>query len=485
VVSRFHIVGVGASAGGIEALEALFSPMPAEPGMAFVVVTHLGPNHESMLADIIARHTAMPVHPIRDGDAVVINHIYVLRHEASLTITSGRLRLIEPSVTRRERNPIDIFFSALAEDQGEAAIGIVLSGGGSDGTLGLKAIKEHGGLTLAQVTERNIAPQFSGMPSSAIASGLVDLALPTAAMAGKLIDYARGFGGVGDIIAERGGDERNKSLQREISQILLRQVGHDFANYKDPAFLRRVQRRMRILQLSEIESYIERLRQDADEVNALFSDLLINVTSFFRDAPSFAALEKLVIPGLFEGKGANDTVRVWVPGCATGEEAYSLAILLFEHRNSLRSKPKVQIFASDIDAVALAVARSGRYPAALLQDVSPERLQSFFTRDGPSYLVREELRAPCIFSAHSIIRDPPFAHLDLISCRNVLIYFNADLQDKVIPHFAYVLNRRGSCSWAFPKAPPPGTPSYSPRSTRSTISFNAATMWPSRSTCRF
>jgi two-component system, chemotaxis family, CheB/CheR fusion protein len=443
VVSRFPIVGVGASAGGVEALEALFRPMPAEPGMAFVVIIHLGPKHESMLAEIIARYTAMPVHQIRDRDAVAINHIYVLRHEASLTITGGRLRLIEPGATRRERNPIDIFFSALAEDQGEAAIGIVLSGGGSDGTLGIKAIKERGGLTLAQVTDRNIAPQFSGMPSTAIASGLVDLALPITAMVGKLVDYARGFGGNGAITAKPGQDDGSKTAHREICQILLRQVGHDFANYKDPAFLRRVQRRMRILQLSEIESYIERLRQDADEVNALFSDLLINVTSFFRDAPSFAALEKLVIPRLFEGKGANDTVRVWVPGCATGEEAYSLAILLLEHRNSLRSKPKVQIFASDIDEAALAVARTGRYPAVLLKDVSPERLQSYFTRDDSSYLVLEELRATCVFSAHSIIRDPPFARLDLISCRNVLIYLNTDLQDQVIPHFAYVLNRRG------------------------------------------
>ena len=262
-MSPFPIVGIGASAGGVEALEALFRPMPARPGMAFVVVTHLGPRHESMLAEIIARHTAMPAHPIRDGDAVAINHIYVLRQEASLTIADGRLRLIEPSATNRERNPIDIFFSALADDQGEAAIGIVLSGGGSDGTLGIKAIKERGGLTLAQVTDGNIAPQFSGMPSTAIASGLVDLALPTAAMAGKLVAYARGFGGDGAITAEPGGDDGSKSAHREICQILLNQVGHDFANYKEPAFFRRVRRRMRILQLIEIESYIECLRQDA------------------------------------------------------------------------------------------------------------------------------------------------------------------------------------------------------------------------------
>jgi two-component system CheB/CheR fusion protein len=442
-MAPFPIVGIGASAGGVEALEAFFRPMPAKPGMAFVVVTHLGPRHESMLAEIIARHTAMPAHPIRDGDAVAINHIYVLRQEASLTIADGRLRLIEPSATNRERNPIDIFFSALADEQGEAAIGIVLSGGGSDGTLGIKAIKERGGLTLAQVTDGNIAPQFSGMPSTAIASGLVDLALPTAAMAGKLVAYARGFGGDGAITAEPGGDDGSKSAHREICQILLNQVGHDFANYKEPAFFRRVRRRMRILQLIEIESYIECLRQDADEVNRLFNDLLINVTGFFRDAPSFAALEKLVIPRLFEGKGANDTVRVWVPGCATGEEAYSLAILLLEHRNSLRSKPKVQIFASDIDDPALAVARTGHYAAALLKDVSPERLQSFFAHDGAGYLVLEQLRSLCVFSAHSIIRDPPFSRLDLISCRNLLIYLNADLQDQVIRRFAHVLNRRG------------------------------------------
>ena len=461
-MSPFPIVGIGASAGGVEALEALFRPMPAKPGMAFVVVTHLGPRHESMLAEIIARHTAMPAHPIRDGDAVAINHIYVLRQEASLTIAGGRLRLIEPSDMNRERNPIDIFFSALADDQGEAAIGIVLSGGGSDGTLGIKAIKERGGLTLAQVTDRNIAPQFSGMPSTAIASGLVDLALPTAAMAGKLVAYARGFGGDGAIAAEPGGDDGSKSAHREICQILLNQVGHDFANYKELAFFRRVRRRMRILQLIEIESYVECLQQDADEVNRLFSDILINVTGFFRDAPSFAALENLVIPRLFEGKGANDTVRVWVPGCATGEEAYSLAILLLEHRNSLRSKPKVQIFTSDIDDAALAVARTGHYAAALLKDVSPERLQSFFAHDGAGYLVLEQLRSLCVFSAHSIIRDPPFSRLDLISCRNLLIYLNADLQDQVIRRFAHVLNRRGFLFLGMSESPSRHTELFTP-----------------------
>jgi two-component system CheB/CheR fusion protein len=443
VVSRYPIVGVGASAGGVEALEALFRPMPAEPGMAFVLVTHLGPRRESMLAEIITRHTAIPVRPIRDGDAAAINHIYVLRHEAKLTIGGGRLRLVEPIDTRHERNPIDTFFSALAEDQGEAAIGIVLSGGGSDGTLGLKAIKQRGGLTLAQATDRDIAPQFSSMPLTAIASGLVDLALPAAAMGGKLIEYARRFGGDGATIAELCDEDGNKTAHREISQILLTQVGHDFTNYKALPFLRRVQRRIYLLQLSGIESYIERLRQDADEVNTLFLDVLINVTGFFRDAPSFAALEKLVIPRLFEGKGANDTVRVWVPGCATGEEAYSLAILLLEHRNSLRNKPKIMIFASDIDEAALAAARSGSYPTALLKDVSPERLRTFFTREDSSYRVLQELRALCIFSTHSVIRDPPFTHLDLISCRNVLIYLSTELQDQIITYFAYVLNQRG------------------------------------------
>jgi two-component system, chemotaxis family, CheB/CheR fusion protein len=433
----FPIVGVGASAGGIEALVALFEPMTVRVGMAFVVVTHLPSGHESMLGEILARHTALSVVGIEDGQAVEPNRIYVLPREAGLTIRQGRLHTgaLAPGV--RARNPIDGFFSSLADDQDEWAVGIVLSGGGSDGTLGAKAIKECGGLTLAQGSNDSF-PKHDSMPLSAIATGMVDLVLPVEEMAAKLQAYAEGLRAPG---AENEPDiEQSKDA---IYRILRNQLGHDFAGYKDKTFLRRVQRRMQVLQIGEVGAYVERLEQDADEAQFLFRDLLISVTDFFRDAAAFAALEEKVIPRLFEGKGADDTVRVWVPGCATGEEVYSIAILLREHMDGLRGVPKVQVFGTDIDEAALGIARTGRYPAALLRAMRPERVRRFFAGDGASRVIAKEVRDLCVFSAHSLIRDPPFSRIDLVSCRNLLIYFNADLQSQIVPIFHYALQADG------------------------------------------
>ena len=434
----FPVVGVGASAGGVEALEYLFKAMPAEPGMAFVIITHLAPKRESMLPEILARDTRMPVLVAEHDQLVRADHIYVVPADSVLQIENGRLRVL-PIADGRERTPIDSFFASLAEDQAECAIGIVLSGAGSDGTLGIKAIKEHGGLTLAQATD-HFGPRHSSMPESAIASGLVDLAVPVETMPERLVAYVRNF----DILdKEADKDEQAEATRNAICAILLDQTGHDFSGYKTRTFYRRIERRMQVLQIASLAAYADRLRQDAGEVNILFRDLLIGVTNFFRDAKAFEALEQLVTPRLFEGKGPSDTIRVWVPGCATGEEVYSLAIMLCEQIEQDSSRAKIQVFATDIDEAALAVARSGRYPHGLLQGVSKERLERFFRSQGTSYVINKRIRDICVFSSHSVVRDPPFSRMDLISCRNLLIYLNSELQARVIPIFHYALKPHG------------------------------------------
>jgi two-component system, chemotaxis family, CheB/CheR fusion protein len=433
----FPIVGVGASAGGVEALELLFKAMPTEPGMAFIIITHLAPKRESMLPEILARDTRMPVLVAEHDQPVRPDHIYVVPADSVLQIAKGRLR-IRTIADGRERTPIDSFFASLADDQAEYAIGIVLSGAGSDGTLGIKAIKEHGGLTLAQATDHS-GPRHSGMPESAIASGLVDLAVPVESMPEKLVAYARSF----EILKEADKDEQAEATRRAICAILLEQTGHDFGGYKTRTFYRRIERRMQVLQIASLAAYADLLRQDAGEANILFRDLLIGVTNFFRDAKAFEALQQLVMPRLFEGKRALDTIRVWVPGCATGEEVYSLAIMLREQAEQNRSRSKIQIFATDIDEAALAVARTGRYPDTLLQGVSKERLERFFTSEGTSYVINKPIRDMCVFSSHSVVRDPPFSRMDLISCRNLLIYLNSELQGHVIPIFHYALKPNG------------------------------------------
>jgi len=436
----FPVVGVGASAGGVEALEGLFRGMPADTGCAFVIVTHLSPDHRSLLPEILARYTPMAVHVAADGAEVRPNEVYVLPADALLDIQGGRLRVRRLVEGRRERKPIDIFFSALAVDQAECAAGVVLSGSDGDGTLGVKAIKERGGLTLAQIGD-GAAPQYPSMPNSAIASGMIDLAVPVREMGARLADFARSLRLADADSARDDGDL--KTAREDICAILRNQIGHDFSGYKEKTFLRRVQRRMQVNQIETLDAYIERLRQEPKEVGALFRDLLINVTNFFRDADAFKVLEKQVIPELFAGRGADDTVRVWVPGCATGEEVFSIGILMREYMDTLSAIPRVQIFATDIDDQALAVARAGRYPEALLDTVSEARRKRFFAHENGSYLLSKDVRDLCIFSPHSVIRDPPFSRLDLVSCRNLLIYFGPDVQNRVIPTFHYALKPGG------------------------------------------
>ena len=439
------VVGVGSSAGGIEALEQLFQAMPARPGMAFVLVAHLAPGKVSLLADIVGRFTSMPVVQARDGARVEADHVYVIAPSTALTLEQGRLRARPLGGAIRAGQGIDGFFASLAQDQGDHAIGVLLSGGGSDGTLGFKALKEAGGLTVAQGADHG-APRYGGMPGSAIGAGVVDLVLPVERMPEKLVAYVANFG---TTLAELRADEGRRagatvaSVRAEICGLLRERVGHEFGGYKEKTFLRRVQRRMGVLQIVGVATYLERLREDPDEATLLFRDLLIGVTAFFRDPEAFEALGALALPRLLEGKGAGDVVRVWVPGCASGEEVYSLAVLLREHVDALPSAPKLQIFGTDIDERALTAARAGRFPAEAMEGMDPERLRRFFVEDAGAFVPVKEVRDACIFSTHSLVRDPPFSRIDLISCRNLLIYLDVELQAQVVPIFHYALRPGG------------------------------------------
>jgi two-component system CheB/CheR fusion protein len=442
---KFPIVGIGASAGGLEALEGLFRHMPTDTGMSFALVTHLARGHVSALVEILSRYTPMPVKTAADDAELEPNTMYVCPPDHIMTMVDGKLRL-QLRADEAQRKPIDVFLSSLAEEHGEASVGILLSGGGSDGTLGIKAIKERGGLTLAQGGDGS-GPLQTGMPDTAIAAGVVDLVLPVEKMAARLADYARNFGNIDAVIE---GDRRNdaqpsswRNGYQAIYVILHKQLGHDFSGYKEKSFPRRVRHRMQVLQVTSLQNYVTRLRDEPEEVTLLFRDLLIGVTNFFRDPGAFEVLEKSIIPELFKDKGAGDNVRIWVPGCATGEEVYSIAILLREHMNTLRVSPKVQVFATDIDDHALVVARTGRYPEPLLENVSKTRLKRFFNGDDVSYAVNKDIRDLCIFSSHSVIKDPPFSRIDLISCRNLLIYFGTEFQARVLPVFHFALKPRG------------------------------------------
>ena len=438
----FPIVGLGASAGGLAAFEAFFAGLPADrdPGMAFVLVQHLAPDHKSILGDIIQRHTRMAVHEVTDGMVVQPNCAYIIPPGYDMALLNGSLQLLKPSPARGQRLPIDFFFRSLAQDQRERAIGIVLSGTGTDGTLGVRAIKGENGLVIAQNPE---SAEFDGMPRSAIATGLADYVMPPAEMPAKLIAYAAH-------LADRPHLEnipatKAESALKKIFVLLRAQTGHDFSLYKPSTISRRIERRMGLHQIDRLESYVAYLDKTPDEVDALFRDLLINVTRFFRDPDAFAALQKEIVPALFEHRPPGAPLRLWVVGCSTGEEAYSLAILLAEHMEKLKRSIPVQIFATDIDSHAIAMARAGIYPASISSDVSPERLARFFTldTDGGFYRINKNIRDMLVFSEQDVIKDPPFSRLDLISCRNLLIYLTPDLQKKVVPLFHYALNPEG------------------------------------------
>jgi two-component system CheB/CheR fusion protein len=439
----FPIVGIGASAGGLAAFEAFFSGMPADvdPDMAFVLVQHLAPDHKSILSDLVRRYTRMQVFEVEDGMVVQANCVYVIPPNCDMAFLNGSLHLLAPVAPRGQRLSIDYFFRSLADDQHAHAIGIVLSGTGSDGTLGVRAIKGAGGMVMAQSSAAN---EFDGMPRSAIATGLVDYQLPPDEMAAQLMAYAnRAFGKLPRTgMAET---QQTESALKKIFVILRAQTGHDFSQYKSSTIYRRIERRMAVHQVDTIDAYVKYLQQTPPEGEALFRDFLIGVTNFFRDPEAFTVLEEQAIPKLFAAKPAGSTVRVWSAGCSTGEEAYSLAILLVEHMEVLKQSYTVQVFATDIDSRAVSSARAGQFPATIAADISPERLARFFTLEpgGQSYRVHKGIRDLLVFSEQDLIKDPSFSKLDLISCRNLLIYLDANLQKMVIPRFHYALNPTG------------------------------------------
>jgi two-component system, chemotaxis family, CheB/CheR fusion protein len=434
----FPVVGIGASAGGIPALKRFFSSAPPDGNIAYVVVMHLAPGRESVLGDIVGRFSPLPTNVVNGDTAVEPGHVYVIPPDAALTLRDGHLLTGRPGNGGSPRSPVDGFLTSLATERGESAACVILSGTGSDGTLGLRAIKEHGGLALAQE-----AAEYDGMMRSAVATGLVDLVLPAEKMPGKLLDY---FGHLRETAPRKDGDGLLREVATHLPAIcaLLRaRTGHDFSEYKDSTIIRRIQRRMQVFQREKPDAYLDRLKADPHEVDLLFNDLLIGVTSFFRDPKSFEALDREVIAPLMENVGPDTSIRVWVPGCSTGEEAYSLAMLLHERLSSDRKRPAIQIFASDIDERGLEVGRLGRYPASIAEQVGERRLKRFFVREDGTYRIVGELRESILFSTHDLLRDPPFSKLDLVSCRNLLIYMNGPLQDRVIPLFNYALRGEG------------------------------------------
>lgn len=439
----FPIVGIGASAGGLAAFESFFSGIPAgaDLGMAFILVQHLSPDHESILSNLIGHYTHMPVFDVQDGMAVRENNVYIIPPNRDMEITGGTLRLLDPVEPHGHRLPIDFFFRSLARDQREKAICIILSGNGRDGTAGLREIKAEGGMAMAQ---NQGSTEFGGMPQSAIATGLVDFELMPADMPAKLIAYTSHARRHGSATVESA--PRSGNALRKILLLLLAQTGHDFSLYKTNTIYRRIERRMAVHQIDSADDYLQYLHRAPEEIEALFGDLLIGVTKFFRDPDTFRLLEEQVIPRLFSGKASrNGAIRIWCAGCSTGEEAYSLAILLLERMEILKQTYQVQIFATDIDARAIATARTGLYSACIANDIQPERLTRFFTIEAESnqYRIQKSIRDMVVFSTHDVIKDPPFSHLDMISCRNLMIYMGGELQKKLIPLFHYTLKPGG------------------------------------------
>jgi two-component system CheB/CheR fusion protein len=440
----FPIVGIGASAGGLAAFEAFFSAIPSGSGsgsgIAFIIVQHLAPDHKSILTELIRRYTKMQVFEVEDGMVVDPNCTYIIPPNHDMAFMNGALQLLEPGAPRGHRLPIDFFFRSLAQDQRARAVGIVLSGTGSDGTQGVRAIKAEGGMVMAQSFD---STEYDGMPRSAVATGMVDYVLPPSEMPAQLIAYvSHAFGKNKGAISSPG--LRVDDALKKIFVLLRIQTGHDFSLYKSNTINRRIERRMAVHQIEKVDDYVLYLQKNPSEVDALFRDLLIGVTHFFRDPEQFKALQEAIV-GLVSNKPAGASVRVWVPGCSTGEEAYSIAILLQERMEALKTSFKLQVFATDIDSAAIEQARSGLYPASIAANVSAERLARFFTEEpgGGFFRINMVIRDILVFSEQDVIKDPPFSKLDLISCRNLLIYMGPELQKRLIPLFHYALNPGG------------------------------------------
>ncbi|MBK6794428.1 MAG: PAS domain-containing protein [Anaerolineales bacterium] len=438
--SVFPIVGIGASAGGLEALGVFLANVPEKSGLAFVIIQHLDPTHKGVMAELLQRETPMPVVQVKDRMKVKPDCVYIIPPDRDLSILNGALHLLEPVAPRGLRHPIDFFFRALADDQQERSIGVILSGMGSDGMLGLGAIKEKGGAVFVQDP---LSAKFEGMPQSAIDAGVADVIAPIADLPGRILSYLRHPGlpvkPVGKI------EEKLDSSLEKVVILLRAQTGHDFSLYKKTTIQRRIERRMGLHQITRIEMYVRFLRENPQELKILFQELLIGVTNFFRDPEAWEQLKKDILPKLIAGADTNRMLRAWVPACSTGEEAYSLAILFKEVLEQVKPARKItlQIFATDLDLNAIEKGREGIFPANIAADVSAKRLSRYFTKVDRGYQVVKAIREMIIFAPQNIIMDPPFTKLDLISCRNLLIYLTPELQKKLLPLFHYSLKPGG------------------------------------------
>ena len=433
------IVGIGASAGGLETLEAFFNQMPPDSGLAFVIIQHLSPRHKSIMASLLAKHTRMAVREIEDATALEPNCVYLNPPDKNVAVFNHVLHLMAPIKTGAINMPIDYFFRSLSEDQKEKAIAIILSGTASDGTLGIKAVKGEGGMVMVQDPD---TAKYEGMPKSAIQTGLVDFIVAVEKMPKQLLRYIKH-----PVVNKPGkiafGETSGRHQLQKIFALIRTATGHDFSQYKHSTIERRIERRLAVHQIDSLPNYILFLQKNPDEIQTLFKNLVIGVTSFFRDPKAYNVLEAQALAKLIEAKGPEDTLRCWVVGCSTGEEAYSLAILVSEAMEKLKKHINVQIFATDIDESAIDTARKGVYPASIVADVSEERLNRFFVKEEGCYRMKKQVRDLVVFSLQSVIKDPPFSRLDLVSCRNLMIYLDATLQKKMIPKFHYTLNPGG------------------------------------------
>ncbi len=442
-----RVVGLGGSAGSIRALGKFFEATPPDSGLAFIVILHLSPEHESQLSEVLQKSTTMSVEEATDGTFVHVNRVYVIPPGKNLALLHGRLRLTELARERGKRATVDRFFRSLADAHGSSSVAVVLSGADGDGALGLKRVKERGGLTIAQDPTESETP---GMPESAIATGMVDWVLPVAEMPARIMEYQAREGRLrlplesafNAALLPPISDTENESALKQVLAFLATRTGRDFRGYKRATIVRRVGRRMQVNELDNLPAYLQYLQTRPGEANALLLDLLISVTNFFRDPEAFAALEAH-IPELFQEKTSADTVRVWVPACATGEEAYSVAMLLSEHASTLSSPPAFQVFATDLNEEVLSKARAGIYPSSIAEDISERRLAQFFVHEAAGYRVQRGLRERVLFALHDVLKDSPFSRLDLISCRNLLIYLNREAQERVFETFYFALRPNG------------------------------------------
>ncbi|MFG0286702.1 MAG: chemotaxis protein CheB, partial [Rhodopirellula sp. JB044] len=471
------IVAIGASAGGLESLQEILSGLGDAPQFAIVFVQHLDPTRKSLLAELLAKSTGMPIVEIEGRRKLKPGTLYLCPPRTLLALKNGFVSIHRDESNQRSSAAIDFLFHSVAEDQREKGIGVILSGTGSDGTLGLKSISDHGGLTIAQDPE---SARYDSMPRSAATTGVADYILPPREIASHLLRYASHWEETEHSDVRETRRTEIKDAIPVIAERLLDVTEHNFQHYKTNTLARRIQRRMQILRLSDVDEYVNMLRQEEDEVERLFRELLIGVTAFFRDPEAFDYLRSSVLPKLFKGRTNLDCVRIWVAGCATGEEAYSVAILCREVMQELAVQCQVQIFATDIDERALQIARTGAYPSGIEEQVDPERLDRFFVKRGKRYHVSKSVREMVLFSVHNLISDPPFSRLDLITCRNLLIYLGAHLQNKLIPLFHYALRPSGYLFLGPSENIVSHGELFRPLDTRYRISQRKATAIPSR-----